>query len=464
MGINPGLWSGAVGHHFARPGNRFWKALRGSGFTDRLLSPLEDASLLDVAPRRDEPRRPNHRDRRRAERRRDPRWGARARASGSRRCGRGSSPCSGSAPTARGSADPTRRSGRRRRSGRLAALGAAESERPERPLPARRPHRTVPSAPRGGGEVGDIPATVDIDFGIGRLPEIRSARDPGGQLPSARPRPTRPPPPSSSSRTAANHSSSMRSFGRPAARFMRIRSSIDATRTVSPSTTSSRRVRVQVGEPLRPRRHAEDVERAHRRAEREVIAGAQRSSIEQERHVRRGAAEVSVERAERVGQSLEVVVVPRVADVEIAGDHRRTSEGSGVPTDQDEPDVALEQRPQRRQRVERRLAHPRAARSNARVFSHSLTASRARSAVVSAEAFPDQGAVQARPGPQRPARRPCRRLAGGDPASPFSATPARARCARSPPEVPPIAGPAPAARARPRAEPRARSSGRPRLR
>jgi double-stranded uracil-DNA glycosylase len=48
VGINPGLWSGAVGHHFARPGNRFWKALHGSGFTDRLLFPLEDASLLDL--------------------------------------------------------------------------------------------------------------------------------------------------------------------------------------------------------------------------------------------------------------------------------------------------------------------------------------------------------------------------------------------------------------------------------
>ena len=48
IGINPGLWSGAVGHHFARPGNRFWKALYGSGFTDRLLSPFEDASLLDA--------------------------------------------------------------------------------------------------------------------------------------------------------------------------------------------------------------------------------------------------------------------------------------------------------------------------------------------------------------------------------------------------------------------------------
>ena len=47
VGINPGLWSGAVGHHFARPGNRFWKALHGSGFTGRLLAPSEDAQLLE---------------------------------------------------------------------------------------------------------------------------------------------------------------------------------------------------------------------------------------------------------------------------------------------------------------------------------------------------------------------------------------------------------------------------------
>jgi TDG/mug DNA glycosylase family protein len=46
VGINPGLWSGAVGHHFARPGNRFWKALHRSGFTDRLLAADEDAALL----------------------------------------------------------------------------------------------------------------------------------------------------------------------------------------------------------------------------------------------------------------------------------------------------------------------------------------------------------------------------------------------------------------------------------
>src|SRR5437763_1603034 len=45
-GINPGLYSGAVGHHFARPGNRFWRTLAGSGFTDRILSPFEERELL----------------------------------------------------------------------------------------------------------------------------------------------------------------------------------------------------------------------------------------------------------------------------------------------------------------------------------------------------------------------------------------------------------------------------------
>jgi TDG/mug DNA glycosylase family protein len=45
-GINPGLWSGAVGHHFARPGNRFWKVLHGAGFTDGVLDPSEERELL----------------------------------------------------------------------------------------------------------------------------------------------------------------------------------------------------------------------------------------------------------------------------------------------------------------------------------------------------------------------------------------------------------------------------------
>ena len=45
-GINPGLYSAAVGHHFARPGNRFWPALYAGGFTDRLFSPEEGIELL----------------------------------------------------------------------------------------------------------------------------------------------------------------------------------------------------------------------------------------------------------------------------------------------------------------------------------------------------------------------------------------------------------------------------------
>ena len=45
-GINPSLYSGAVGHHFARPGNRFWKALHRAGFTRRQLSPFEERELL----------------------------------------------------------------------------------------------------------------------------------------------------------------------------------------------------------------------------------------------------------------------------------------------------------------------------------------------------------------------------------------------------------------------------------
>jgi len=44
-GINPGLYTAAVGYHFARPGNRFWKALHGSGFTPRLFSPSEQWQL-----------------------------------------------------------------------------------------------------------------------------------------------------------------------------------------------------------------------------------------------------------------------------------------------------------------------------------------------------------------------------------------------------------------------------------
>jgi TDG/mug DNA glycosylase family protein len=45
-GINPGLWSAATGHHFARPGNRFWPALHRGGCTPRQLRPDEQDRLL----------------------------------------------------------------------------------------------------------------------------------------------------------------------------------------------------------------------------------------------------------------------------------------------------------------------------------------------------------------------------------------------------------------------------------
>lgn len=45
-GINPGLYTAAIGHHFGRPGNRFWPALHGAGFTPRLLHPWEERDLL----------------------------------------------------------------------------------------------------------------------------------------------------------------------------------------------------------------------------------------------------------------------------------------------------------------------------------------------------------------------------------------------------------------------------------
>jgi TDG/mug DNA glycosylase family protein len=57
-GINPGLMSAWTGHHFARPGNRFWPALHASGFTPRRFAPAEQQGMLalglgitNVAPR-----------------------------------------------------------------------------------------------------------------------------------------------------------------------------------------------------------------------------------------------------------------------------------------------------------------------------------------------------------------------------------------------------------------------------
>ncbi len=47
-GINPGLYTAAIGRHFGRPGNRFWPALHAGGFTPRQFSPFENDLLLEL--------------------------------------------------------------------------------------------------------------------------------------------------------------------------------------------------------------------------------------------------------------------------------------------------------------------------------------------------------------------------------------------------------------------------------
>lgn len=47
-GINPGLYTAAIGHHFGRPGNRFWPVLHASGFTPRQFAPWEEQALLPL--------------------------------------------------------------------------------------------------------------------------------------------------------------------------------------------------------------------------------------------------------------------------------------------------------------------------------------------------------------------------------------------------------------------------------
>lgn len=47
VGINPGLWTAAVGAHFARPGNRFYPALAAAGITDRILEVSDGMSEAD---------------------------------------------------------------------------------------------------------------------------------------------------------------------------------------------------------------------------------------------------------------------------------------------------------------------------------------------------------------------------------------------------------------------------------
>jgi TDG/mug DNA glycosylase family protein len=45
-GINPGLSSAQVGHHFSSRSNRFWRVLYLSGFTPHLIQPENDRTIL----------------------------------------------------------------------------------------------------------------------------------------------------------------------------------------------------------------------------------------------------------------------------------------------------------------------------------------------------------------------------------------------------------------------------------
>jgi TDG/mug DNA glycosylase family protein len=47
VGINPGLRSGALGHHFAGRGNPFWRLLHAARLTPRLIDYSEDQRLAD---------------------------------------------------------------------------------------------------------------------------------------------------------------------------------------------------------------------------------------------------------------------------------------------------------------------------------------------------------------------------------------------------------------------------------
>ena len=146
VGINPGLYSAATGHHFARPGNRFWPALHAAGFTPRLLIPRSRGSAAGRRLRHHQPRRtapPPRADELDA-------GGVRRRAQAPGGEGAALPPDASSrfsawAPTATLSACEAPIVGRsRQRFEGARSLGAAQSERPERELPASGARQTVP--------------------------------------------------------------------------------------------------------------------------------------------------------------------------------------------------------------------------------------------------------------------------------------------------------------------------------
>lgn len=47
VGINPGLWTAAIGSHFAHPANRFYPALLAAGIIDHPISPADGMTDAD---------------------------------------------------------------------------------------------------------------------------------------------------------------------------------------------------------------------------------------------------------------------------------------------------------------------------------------------------------------------------------------------------------------------------------
>ena len=177
-GINPGLYTAAIGHHFGRPGNRFWPALHAAGFTPAAPLPQRRRAPCSIS------------------------------GSGSRTCARARRPARTSSPPVElerggralaakarryrprvvailgigayrvGFARPKPPSAvRRKRSAGVAGLGPAEPERPQRALWTRCAHPPLPPAARGGGgETLRAPETVTARRGWARRARPRRAR------------------------------------------------------------------------------------------------------------------------------------------------------------------------------------------------------------------------------------------------------------------------------------------------
>src|SRR2546421_2128840 len=150
VGINPSLWSGAVGLHFARPGNRFWRALHDAGVHRARPLAVRKSRAPGTEDRRDEFGEQRHGQRRRARARRLP-----ARRQADRREG---PPVPAESRGVRGHGRVSRgfrAAARTRRKAAGAAcrrrdLGAAEPERPHGWLSDARPRARFPrTAPIG---------------------------------------------------------------------------------------------------------------------------------------------------------------------------------------------------------------------------------------------------------------------------------------------------------------------------